>query len=104
MNWQQAGLGLEHKALCAAAWLPPLRAVLVRPRASSASFWQEVPGTWGGECLGPQVRARGKGAVFKIEHLSALVSPKGQLLKETLLQPPKPGVASTMDGAVAVPE
>lgn len=48
-------------------------------------------GSWDlGGGPGRQLRTRGKGAVFKIERLSALVSPKGLLLNETLLHPPSP--------------
>lgn len=72
LNWQQnarkfpqAGLGLEHKVLCAASWLLPPRAVLVRPWASSASFWQEVPGTWVGGS-GRPVQGQRKGCSFQV--------------------------------------
>lgn len=83
LNWQQnapkfpqAGLGLEQKVLCAASWLLPPR----RPWASSASFWQEVPGTWVGGPRRP-VQGQRKGCSFQDREPLCSGLPKGVAVK-----------------------
>lgn len=106
----KSSLGLGHEPLCKAS-SPCLQSCGCD--ISGLFCLLLAGGAWGLVCqglsprdplLGRPVQGRGKGAIFRIEHVSALAFWKGWLLNGTTHCSPKPHVAGTKDRAVTLPE